>query len=243
MEYQVFMNNIDFTEVNKFDALADEWWNPDGKLKTLHVINPVRLEYIENAIDLGGKRVLDLGCGGGLLTEAMALKNAMVTGIDASHSAIAAARQHLSSAADEQVKNSVQYFDTHVETFAQENENRFDVITCMELLEHVPDPGVMLEQCATMLKPGGQLFLATINRNLKSYLSAIVGAEYLLRLLPAGTHDYSSFIRPSELSRWLKTAGFAVKDISGMTYIPGIHHCMLTDRPNVNYLVNAELNG
>ena len=229
-------NNIDPNEVDKFDKLAREWWDPTGQLHTLHDINPVRLNYINNNVLLDGRYVLDVGCGGGILTEALARKGARVLGLDASESVIRVARQHARESGLE-----IEYSVGSLEDFATENTNRFDVITCMELLEHVPDPEALLRSCVRLLRYNGHLVLATINRNLKSYLSAILSAEYLFGLLPKGTHNYADFIRPSELNRWLRKANFKVLDIRGMRYIPGIRYCALTNDPGVNYLLHAQL--
>ena len=235
--------NLDSTEIDKFDALYEEWWNPVGKLKTLHTLNPIRLGYVRQSVNLSGKDVLDIGCGGGLLTEAMAKEGANVTGLDASKLAIEVANEHQKKELLAENYLPVVYHHGTAEEFSRENISQFDVITCMELLEHVPDPTSLLASCAIMLKPQGHIFLSTINRNIKSYTAAILSAEYLLGLLPKGTHDYKSFIRPSELSTWLRHSNFKVLDISGMTYIPGIEECKLTNSPDVNYLQHAQLEG
>ena len=229
-------DNISPDEVGKFDKLARDWWEPTGQLHTLHDINPVRLSYITSSVPLDGRRVLDVGCGGGILTEALVRKGARVQGLDASETAIRVARQHAGESGLE-----IEYVSGSLEDFATENADRFDVITCMELLEHVPDPEALLHSCARLLRPGGDLILATINRNLKSYLSAVIGAERLFGLLPKGTHDYAGFIRPSELGRWLRKANFNILDIRGMLYIPGIRYCALTNDPGINYLLHAQL--
>lgn len=234
-------SNLNTAEIDKFETLSLEWWDPKGKLRTLHTINPVRLRYIEQSVALNGKSVLDIGCGGGLLSEAMAEKGAEVTGLDASKVTIEIAKEHQRSTAEGGNPEPVDYLTGTAEEYAQQCVSQYDVITCMELLEHVPDPSSLISCCATMLKPGGHIFLATINRNLKSYASAVLGAEYLLGLLPKGTHDYSGFIRPAELCAWLRDSGFSVVDISGMTYVPGIDLCTLTNQPDVNYLLHAEL--
>lgn len=228
--------NIDPAERDQFDALAETWWDKDGQLKTLHVINPVRLQYITDAVKLDNKQVLDVGCGGGLLSEAMARESARVTGIDISQSAIDIARQHSS-------RNdlTIDYQTSTIEQFADDHNRQFDILTCMEMLEHVPDPGSILKSAAELLKPGGHLFLSTINRSLKSYLGTIIAAEYLLGLLPRGTHHYAGFIRPSELCRWLRSYGFRIQNISGMNYMPFINYASLTDKPTVNYLIHARL--
>lgn len=226
--------NTDPDEVNKFEELASDWWDPNGSLRTLHVINPVRLDYINSASPLDNSSVLDVGCGGGLLSEAMARRGARVTGIDASEAAISAASAHASSAGLQ-----VNYQLITAEEYAGQNTQVFDVITCMELLEHVPDPHSLLKACAAMLKPGGDLFLATLNRNARSYLGAVIAAEYLLRLLPRGTHDYARFLRPSEIASSLRSLELEVVDISGMHYLPGADRCYLNDDPSINYLLHA----
>ncbi len=236
--------NLDAAEIGKFDALSGEWWDARGKLKTLHALNPARLAYIKQRIELAGKSVLDVGCGGGLLSEAMAAERARVTGLDASRTAIEVAKAHQRNTADNPDKQNsppVAYHHGTAEKFAAEHRARFEVITCMELLEHVPDPAALIACCAGMLRPQGHLFLSTLNRNLKSYMTAILAAEYLLRLLPKGTHDYKNFIRPAELCAWLRQAGFEVVDISGMAYIPGLEQCTLISDPAVNYLLYARL--
>jgi len=225
-------DNGDADEVARFESLADDWWDPDGSFRTLHVINPVRLAFIESAAALRGRRVLDVGCGGGLLSEAMAAKGASVTGIDPGEGAIRSAREHLAG-------RDVIYHARTVEEFVDEAPVPFDVVTCMELLEHVPRPDTLITHIASLLKPGGHFFLATINRNLQSYLTAVIGAEYLLRLLPRGTHEYARFIRPSELAAWLREAGFRVETVSGIQYLPLLNRAFLTDRPTVNYLIHA----
>lgn len=230
------MPNVDPGEIENFDALAEDWWNPRGKLRTLHVINPLRSQYIGDRAGLAGKRVLDIGCGGGLLSEALAEAGAQVTGIDASESAIRVAAAH-------QARKHLHtdYLHGLVEDLAGQAPGQFDVVTCMEMLEHVPDPASVVEAAATLLKPGGHAFFATINRNLKSWLAAIVGAEHLLNLLPAGTHRYSEFIRPSELCGCLRRAGFSVRDITGVRYLPFLDQAALHPDTSVNYMVHARL--
>lgn len=229
--------NIDFAEKSKFNLLASEWWDPNGKLRTLHDINPIRLGYIEEHLDLTDKKILDVGCGGGLLTEALSSNGGLVTGIDISEELVKVADDHA-----QQVNLNISYHCKTVEDFASEHENSFDVITCMELLEHVPDPASIINACMHLIKPGGLLFLSTINRNLKAYLQTKIAAEYLLKLLPIGTHEYSKYIRPSELASWCRTSGFAVIDISGISYLPFVRQCHLKDSPDVNYIVCAQAN-
>jgi len=227
-------NNIDKAEKNKFEALANDWWDPDGPLKTLHDINELRLDYIGRYANLSGKTVVDVGCGAGILTEAMARKNAIVTGMDISPSAIAVAKQHS--------RNQALNIDYHLlspEEFAENFAHQFEVVTCMEMLEHVPDPASVVSACATMLKPGGHVFFSTINRTARAYMFAVLGAEYILKALPAGTHDYSRFIRPSELSAWCQQYGLAIHDISGMSYSPLSRKAALRQSPDVNYLLHA----
>jgi 2-polyprenyl-6-hydroxyphenyl methylase/3-demethylubiquinone-9 3-methyltransferase len=226
--------NLDRGEIEKFDTLASDWWNPTGALKTLHVINPVRLRYISNRVSLKGKSVLDIGCGGGLLSEAMALAGANVTGIDPSETSIDVARRH-------QQNLPIDYHVGSIEDFAETGNKKFDIVTCMELLEHLPDPAALPAVIAKLLNPGGHLFMATINRSLFSYVTAVLAVEYVFRLLPRGTHDYAKFIRPAELCGWLRQNGFAVRDISGMGYIPGADVAFLTNRVSVNYLIHAQL--
>jgi len=228
--------NIDTQELKNFEALAKEWWDPQGKLKTLHHINPVRLRYVDQAVGLDGKSVLDLGCGGGLLTEAMVDKGARVTGLDASNSIIETAKLHQCQSVKE-----INYIVSTAEQYAQDNQETFDVITCMELVEHVPDAQLLISSCEKILKPGGHLILSTINRTLKSYVSAIIAAEYLLNLVPRGTHDYKKFIKPSEMYSWLRQSGFTVLDVAGLRYIPGINYCSITNNPSVNYFIHAKL--
>ncbi len=229
-------NNTNPDEIDKFTRLARDWWDPKGKLRTLHDVNPLRLGYIDKRITLKGKNVLDVGCGGGILTEAMAHKGANVSGLDASHAVIQVAVEHARKNALD-----IHYMTDTVEALADRGESRFDVITCMELLEHVPRPDWLIRSCAKLLNHNGHLILASINRNMQSYLLGILGAEYILGLLPKGTHDYARFIRPSELGRWLRDADFSVLDISGMRYLPGIQYCALISDPAVNYLLHARL--
>ena len=227
--------NIDPAEVAKFDALATRWWDPDSEFKPLHDINPLRLSYIErHAGSLQDRQILDVGCGGGILAEAMAALGAQVTGIDMAGEALAIARLH-------QLETGVplDYQQATAEQWAEQHAGRYDIVTCMELLEHVPDPATLVGACTRLLRPGGQLFLSTINRNAKAYLYAILGAEYLLRLLPKGTHDYAKFIRPSELGHWLRQAGTELTDLTGLTYDPLSRRYSLGSDVNVNYLCCA----
>jgi 2-polyprenyl-6-hydroxyphenyl methylase / 3-demethylubiquinone-9 3-methyltransferase len=222
--------NADPAELEKFSNLAHRWWDPEGEFRPLHDINPLRLDWIARHAALEGAAVLDVGCGGGILAEAMARRGARVTGIDLSDKALRVAELHLHES-----KLAVRYEKSSVEDYAGE----FDVVTCMELLEHVPDPASMVAACARLVRPGGQVFFSTINRNPKSYLFAVVGAEYILGLLPKGTHDYMRFIKPSELARWSRAAGLRVDELIGMTYNPITRRYRLGADCDVNYLQRA----
>ena len=231
------MLNADPAELDKFGDLAHRWWDPNSEFKPLHDINPLRLDWIDNAIGLRGKRVLDVGCGGGLLSEGMAVRGADVTGIDLSEKPLGVARLHLLESGQK-----VDYRKVAVEQLAAEMPGAFDAVTCLEMLEHVPDPASIVAACARLVKPGGQVFFSTINRNPKAYLFAVIGAEYLLQMLPKGTHDFARFIKPSELTRWCKQAGLEPDELVGMTYNPLIRHYALGRDTDVNYLVRATLN-
>jgi 2-polyprenyl-6-hydroxyphenyl methylase/3-demethylubiquinone-9 3-methyltransferase len=228
-------SNVDPLEVEKFDRLASRWWDPHSEFKPLHEINPLRLDYVDRRAGLAGRRVLDVGCGGGILSESMAARGAEVTGIDLGAAPLEVARLHLL-----ETGLQVDYRQVPVEDLAAEMPGRFDVVTCMEMLEHVPDPASVVKACAELVRPGGQVFFSTINRNPKSYLFAIVGAEYLLRMLPMGTHDYARFIRPAELGRWMRAAGLDLVDMTGLTYNPlsGVYRLDPRDL-DVNYMVAA----
>ncbi|PVV26515.1 MAG: bifunctional 3-demethylubiquinol 3-O-methyltransferase/2-polyprenyl-6-hydroxyphenol methylase [gamma proteobacterium symbiont of Ctena orbiculata] len=226
--------NVDHAEVSKFEELASRWWDPHSEFKPLHEINPLRLEYIKRLAPLDGKQVLDVGCGGGILSESMAANGAQVTGIDMGEAPLQVARLHLLESGLE-----INYERIPVERLAEEQPEQFDVVTCMEMLEHVPDPASVVNACARLVKPGGTLFFSTINRNPKSYLFAIVGAEYVLKLLPKGTHDYAKFIRPSELQGWLREAGLTTLGMTGMSYNPLTQIYRLSSNVDVNYLVAA----
>jgi 2-polyprenyl-6-hydroxyphenyl methylase / 3-demethylubiquinone-9 3-methyltransferase len=226
--------NVDPKELEKFGQLAHRWWDPTSEFKPLHEINPLRLKWIDETAGLRGKVVLDVGCGGGILSEAMAACGAEVTGIDLSERALKVAQLHLLESG-----NRVTYLEAAVEDVARERPSSFDVVTCMEVLEHVPDPESQVRACARALKPGGQAFFATINRSPKAFLLAIVGAEYVLGLLPRGTHEYAKLIRPSELSRWCRSAGLSVEAIIGMSYNPFTRDYSLGPDTGVNYMLRT----
>ncbi len=226
--------NIDPAEVSKFEKLASRWWDQNSEFKPLHEINPLRLNYINQRAALTGKKVADIGCGGGILSESMAKRGAIVTGIDAGKAPLTVAKLH---ALEANVK--LDYIHTTAEALAAEMPAEFEVVTCMEMLEHVPDPSSVIQACADLAQPGAELFFSTINRNPKAYAFAVVGAEYLLNMLPKGTHDYAKFIRPSELGQWLRAAGLELVDISGMSYNPLTRQYKLGKDIDVNYLVHA----
>lgn len=226
--------NVDPAELEKFAALAHRWWDKNSEFKPLHAINPLRLNFIDNKVGLYGKRVLDVGCGGGILSESMAEKGAEVTGIDLGEKALKVAKLHqLESGA------KVDYRLLAVEDLAKEQPASFDVVTCMEMLEHVPDPASVVHACAQLVKPGGSVFFSTINRNPKAYLFAVVGAEYLLNMLPKGTHEYEKFIKPSELSAWARQADLTIGELKGMSYNPFTQHYSLGADISVNYLIHT----
>lgn len=229
------MSNVDPAELEKFSDLAHRWWDLEGEFKPLHTINPLRLDHIDRIAQLSGKNVLDVGCGGGILAEAMAARGARVTGIDLAEKPLQVARLHLLESG-----RRVEYRMMAVEDLATEAPATFDVVTCMEMLEHVPDPAAVVSACAQLLKPGGHAFFATLNRNPKSYLFAIIGAEYVLGLLPRGTHDYERFIKPSELSSFCRSAGLSVEGIIGMTYNPLTRIYALGADTDVNYILNTK---
>ena len=226
------MSNVDAQELAKFSALAHRWWDPESEFRPLHEINPLRLDWIDSMAPLGGQRVVDVGCGGGILAEAMARKGARVTGIDLAAKPLGVARLHALEAGEDRVD----YREISAESLAQELPGAFDVVTCMEMLEHVPDPASTVRACAAMARPGGWVFFSTLNRNPKSFLFAIVGAEYVLNLLPRGTHEYARFIRPSELARLCRDAGLDLVATNGMTYNPLTQRYRLAPDTSVNYL-------
>ncbi len=224
--------NADPAELAKFSELAHRWWDPESEFAPLHQINPLRLEWINGQAPLAGRQVLDVGCGGGILADSMARKGATVTGIDLSTKALKVAQLHALEAGTP----NIQYREVPVETLAAEAPERFDVVTCMEMLEHVPDPGSVIQACHRLVKPGGMVIFSTINRNPKSFLFAIVGAEYVLNLLPRGTHEWKKFIRPSELARCCRDAGLEIVQTRGMEYNPFTKRYWLSDDTSVNYL-------
>jgi 2-polyprenyl-6-hydroxyphenyl methylase/3-demethylubiquinone-9 3-methyltransferase len=226
--------NADPAELQKFSELAHRWWDPASEFRPLHEINPLRLDWIDAHARLHGKKVLDVGCGGGVLTEGMTARGATVTGIDLAEKPLSVARLHLYESGLE-----VDYQQTSAEAFAAARPGTFDIVTCMEMLEHVPDPASTVAACAQLLKPGGQAFFATLNRNPKSYLFAIIGAEYLLKLLPRGTHDYGRFIKPAELARHCRNAGLYLSSLQGMGYNPLSRAYHLGPDTSVNYLLHA----
>lgn len=228
------MLNADPVELDKFGDLAHRWWDPNSEFKPLHDINPLRLNWINQHIGLAGKRILDVGCGGGLLSEGMATYGADVTGIDLSEKPLTVAKLHLLESGQK-----VDYRKIAVEQLADEMPGAFDAVTCLEMLEHVPNASSVISACARLVKPGGPVFFSTLNRNAKSYLFAVVGAEYILKMLPKGTHDYAKFIKPSELARWAKMAGLEPEELIGMSYNPLTQQYTLGKDTKVNYLMRT----
>ncbi len=225
--------NVDPAEIAKFDAAAPRWWDPDGEFRPLHDLNPARLDYVEARAGLAGKQVLDVGCGGGLLAEGMARRGARVLGIDLAPEALAVARLHAAESG-----LALEYRQVAVEELAESARAAFDVVTCLEMLEHVPDPARVVAALARLVRPGGHVVLSTINRNAKAFALAIVGAEYLMRLLPMGTHRYARLIRPSELSRWARAAGLELLDLAGLAYDPFSRRARVGTDVSVNYLAH-----
>lgn len=228
--------NVDAAEIAKFEALASRWWDRNSEFKPLHDINPLRANFIDQRSPVAGKSLLDVGCGGGILAESLALRGARVTGIDMGEAPLAVARLHALETGVE-----LNYEQTTAEAKAAAMPGAFDIVTCLEMLEHVPDPASVIQACAQLVKPGGDVYFSTINRNPKAYAFAILGAEYLLKLLPKGTHDYAKFIRPSELAQWLRAAGLELQAMTGMTYNPITKRYKLNPQDvSVNYLIHAK---
>ena len=228
------MINADQNELDKFSQLAHRWWDPNSEFKPLHQINPLRLDWIDQHANISGKKILDIGCGGGILSESMARGGATVTGIDLSDKALSVARLHLLESGQK-----VDYQKISAEELADQEPGLFDVVTCMEMLEHVPNPASIIAACAALVKPGGHVFFSTLNRNPKAYLFAVIGAEYILKMLPKGTHEYAKFIKPSELSRWTKSVGLEPDELIGMSYNPLNQHYGLGRDTSVNYLLHT----
>ena len=227
------MKNFDQQELEKFTQLANQWWDPNGKFKPLHLINPLRSDYINKKINVSGKSVLDVGCGGGILSESLARKGAKVTGIDLSEGPLKVAQIR-----NEKVNLDIDYKKVSTNQLVDSGE-KFDVIACLEMLEHVPDPSEIVSDCEKLLKKNGHIFFSTINRNLKSFVFAILGAEYILNILPQGTHDFEKLIKPSELRNYIDKSGLFFEEIRGMSYLPFFDIAKLTDDPSVNYIIHA----
>ena len=227
-------SNSSQEEIKKFNSLANEWWDPKGGFESLHKLNPLRFEYINNAAPINNKNCVDVGCGGGILTESLADDAKHVDGIDLAHKALNVAKIHREKTG---IKN-IKYHYVDIETFANENYQKYDVLTCMEMLEHVPNPSKIINSCSQAVKDGGDLFFSTINRNMKSFIMAIVGAEYILNLLPKGTHEYDCLIKPSELEKWSREAGLSLVDLIGVSYNPLTKSFKLTNDVSVNYMMH-----
>ncbi len=225
--------NVDPSEISKFDQVASRWWDTQGEFAPLHDINPLRVGYIVNRVAVNGAKLLDIGCGGGLLAEALARQGASVTGIDLSKTALEVARAHAAESG-----LAIDYQEITAESLAQTNTGTFDIVTCLEMLEHVPEPSSIVEACSSLLRPGGAAFFSTINRSPKAWMMAVVGAEYVLGMVPRGTHDYSKFIRPSELSEWSRNAQLELRDLTGMHYNPLTRRYTLGTNVDVNYLMH-----
>lgn len=226
-------SNVDAGEIARFDALAARWWDPDGDFRPLHQINPLRLDYIRQRVTLNGCEALDVGCGGGILAESLHRQGARVTGIDMAEKPLAVARLHQAESGTE-----VEYLKSTAEALADERAGRYDLVTCLEMLEHVPSPATVIRACHELVRPGGDVFFSTINRNPKSFLFAIVGAEYVLKLLPKGTHEYAKFIRPSELETWARNAGLELEAMIGLHYNPLTREYWLAPNVDVNYMMH-----
>ena len=227
-------HNVDHAEIGKFDQLASRWWDPNSEFRPLHEINPLRLDWINVQVPMAGKRIIDVGCGGGILAESMAARGASVTGIDMAPTPLQVAKLHLRESGQQ-----VEYLQITADNMAETDTGQFDIVTCMEMQEHVPDPASVVNACAKLVKPGGMVFMSTINRNPKSFAMAIVGAEYVLKLLPKGTHEYGKFIRPSELTAWSRAAGLETGDMTGMHYNPITRSYTLGPGVDVNYLLSC----
>jgi len=227
-------NNVDIQEIEKFNLLAHKWWDPTSEFKPLHEINPLRLNFIKSSVNIKGKKILDVGCGGGILSESLANEGADVTGIDQGDRVIQIAKLH---AKESGIK--VKYKHINIEDFYKNSDEKFDIITCLEMLEHVPDPNSIINTCSKLLKPGGKVYFSTINKNLKAFLFAIIGAEYILNLLPKGTHEYKKFIKPSQLQAWTNSNDLSFDSIIGMTYNPITQKYKLSQDTSVNYIVEA----
>ncbi len=233
---EIFLDqNLDPHEAEKFNQMAADWWNPDGPCRPLHDLNPTRLQYIKQFTSLADKKTIDIGCGGGILSEAMAKQGAQVTALDIAAESIAIAKQH-----QEESALTINYLEQTAEQHSIEHSRHYDIVVCMELLEHVPDPAALIGACATLLKPDGHLFLSTLNRTPQAYIGAIFSAEYLLNLLPKGTHQYAQFIRPSELCHWSRAAGLRIDDLHGMAYNPFTRMTQLNRRVDINYLAHGQ---
>ena len=227
------MENFDQLELEKFSALADQWWDPNGKFKPLHLINPLRTSYIEKKVNIKGLEILDIGCGGGILSELLSRKGANVTAID-----LADGPLNVAKIRQKKSQLPIKYRKISTTDIVKEK-NQFDVVTCLEMLEHVPDPSIVVKECAQLCKKDGHLFFSTINRNLKSFIFAIMGAEYILNILPKGTHEYEKLIKPSELKTYVDDAKLDFEEIKGMSYLPYLDIVKLTDDPSVNYIIHA----
>jgi 2-polyprenyl-6-hydroxyphenyl methylase/3-demethylubiquinone-9 3-methyltransferase len=226
--------NIDQNEVNKFAAIADKWWDPTGDFKPLHIINPLRANYINQKISLDGLKVLDVGCGGGLLAEAFESMGASVTAIDVTEANIEVAKLHA-----KQGGKTISYLMTRAEDLVIKEPESFDMVACLEVIEHVPDPGQLIDACAKLLKPQGEMFLSTLNRNPRSFVTAILGAEYIFNILPKGTHEWNKFIKPSELEKYMRSAGIQLRESKGMFYNPIFHTAHLNNDLGVNYMMHG----